>query len=406
MVNNQLLYEATQRLRYETFAKMSAEVNAAADLTRVAQSLASNLKYIVDASACRLLVAYENQVVSIETARAQWQVRAEGVAFTPFEQRVLATGVPIVQTDDQGGVLPLYGKPLAHLCFFPVVMQPGQQLLLIVGCKVPEAYNETDFRFFRLIGQLMLNRITSLLVLQHLEQIVSVRTQELRQANQELNTLFYRLSHNFRRPLTSLMGLFGLIRTITPEPQVHDMLGKCNEVLSGMDAMLRKLSTLSEVEAVEQLRMPLNFYSIVEMLRLHYQPALQDKQIALDVVIEVTQEVHFYAFVVHALLQNLLENAIFFLGQHPSPVRRIGVQIRAHQGELELSVHDNGPGISPAIQEKVFELYYKGDVTSKGEGLGLYVVKKIAERYAGTVALHSPATGGTQVVIRFALPEA
>jgi len=59
-----------------------------------------------------------------------------------------------------------------------------------------------------------------------------------------------------------------------------------------------------------------------------------------------------------------------------------------------IKIKDNGQGIDPTLQEKVFEMYFRGNERSKGNGLGLYIVKKAVEKLNGDVELISSVGGG------------
>jgi signal transduction histidine kinase len=99
----------------------------------------------------------------------------------------------------------------------------------------------------------------------------------------------------------------------------------------------------------------------------------------------------------HRLILNLLENAV----QHtPS-----GTQVRAYtgmqNGEAVLIVADDGPGIPPELEQRVFERFVRGGRDGgRGSGLGLSIVRAVTESHGGSVALERPTGGGTRFVIR------
>jgi signal transduction histidine kinase len=83
---------------------------------------------------------------------------------------------------------------------------------------------------------------------------------------------------------------------------------------------------------------------------------------------------------------NLAENAIFYRS-HRSP--EIHLFFKNHQKFIEITVSDNGVGVSEEMKEKVFDMFYRGSNVSNGSGLGLYVVKKAVEKLKGTIQVES-----------------
>ena len=103
------------------------------------------------------------------------------------------------------------------------------------------------------------------------------------------------------------------------------------------------------------------------------------------------------------LLHNLIDNAIRYC---PSG-SKVCVSCRVDGPGVELCVTDDGPGVPPAERERVFERFHRlEDSRRPGSGLGLSIVRRIAELHGATVTLGEGAAGkGTRVCVRFRLPE-
>jgi signal transduction histidine kinase len=89
--------------------------------------------------------------------------------------------------------------------------------------------------------------------------------------------------------------------------------------------------------------------------------------------------------------QNLVENACKFMGNQPKPRVEIGVERRG--SEMVFFVRDNGAGIEPRYQARVFGLFEKLDPKGEGTGMGLALVKRIVELYKGRIWVESPGLG-------------
>jgi two-component system OmpR family sensor kinase len=100
----------------------------------------------------------------------------------------------------------------------------------------------------------------------------------------------------------------------------------------------------------------------------------------------------------HRLVLNLLENAV----RHTEPGTGVDVAVHSENGRVELTVEDDGPGISPALTSKIFERFFRGAGDRSGSsGLGLAIVRAVAESHGGSVSLEAPIDGrGARFVVR------
>ena len=96
-------------------------------------------------------------------------------------------------------------------------------------------------------------------------------------------------------------------------------------------------------------------------------------------------------------LVNLSQNAV----QHTSPGDAIALGSRAYDGHVSLWVRDSGPGVAESERERIFERFARGDGarTSDGAGLGLSIVRAIAEAHGGRVELDSPVDAGARFTV-------
>jgi signal transduction histidine kinase len=103
-------------------------------------------------------------------------------------------------------------------------------------------------------------------------------------------------------------------------------------------------------------------------------------------------------------VRHLLDNALRYQSTGATP--RIEVAARRRRGEVEVEVRDNGPGIAPEYQQKVFELFERLDSgASEGTGIGLALVKRIVEVHGGRIWVESEG-GGKGSTFRFTVPAA
>jgi signal transduction histidine kinase len=100
------------------------------------------------------------------------------------------------------------------------------------------------------------------------------------------------------------------------------------------------------------------------------------------------------------ILENLLENAVIF---RKTKQANIDIHLEVNQRHVVIQVRDDGTGIMKEYQDKVFEMFFRGSEKSKGNGLGLYLVKKAVQKLQGNISLES--TEGQHTVFTISLPK-
>jgi len=231
-----------------------------------------------------------------------------------------------------------------------------------------------------------------------LEERIEVRTAELRQAYKELDTFFYRSSHDFRRPLTTFMGLAEVAKITVKDTVALELFSKVNETAHNLDKMLMKLQSISDLGVNELLYKEIVIHEVLQREIATFNNQLL--QLNIQVKIEVDETLSFYSYpaLVKIILENLIENAIAFRGFHnPLITFKAYKKIKHHV----LEVIDNGQGIQPELTSKIFEMYFRGSEHSKGNGLGLYIVKKAVDKLKETIKLESEVGKGTKITILF-----
>ena len=103
-------------------------------------------------------------------------------------------------------------------------------------------------------------------------------------------------------------------------------------------------------------------------------------------------------------LQNLVDNAVKFMGDQPNPRVEIGQQGKDDNKNPIFYVRDNGIGIAPENQERVFELFNKLDLEATGTGIGLALVRRVVESHGGKIWVESEGTSKGSTFY-FTIPE-
>lgn len=231
-----------------------------------------------------------------------------------------------------------------------------------------------------------------------LEAKVEDKTSALQRAYKELDTYLYRASHDFRRPLTTFLGLAEVANISVQDKNALELFGKVKETAYNLDKMLLKLQSISDMGSQPMEYGEVFMNKIFSDLIENYQADMNSHRIAIETSVDLKSEFYSYPALVYIMIQNIFENAIHF-SSYEGGVIRLHAFAKAQQVVIE--IEDNGEGIAPDIQEKIFEMYYRGSERSKGNGLGLYIVKKAAAKVECIIDLKSkPGQGSTfQLII-------
>jgi signal transduction histidine kinase len=104
---------------------------------------------------------------------------------------------------------------------------------------------------------------------------------------------------------------------------------------------------------------------------------------------------------IETVLVNLLLNAAD--ATPPEGTVALTMRRRANDGGVDIEVRDTGPGIPPALRERVFEPFFTSKKPGEGTGLGLTVCRTIIDRHGGSIRVDSPPDGGCRFVVTIPL---
>jgi PAS domain S-box-containing protein len=229
-----------------------------------------------------------------------------------------------------------------------------------------------------------------------LERRVQERTRELEAHKEELEAFVYTVSHDLRAPLHKLAMTGGLLTTAIAANQKEDVNWLVEGIETGvrrMDQLIRDLLHLSRAGRTPEDPVRVNLGETVERVIGELEPVIAERGVLVQRA-ESWPEVTYPQTELYQIVLNLLANASRFAGQALNP--QVKVDWTLEDSNIVLYVEDNGPGIPETQRGKVFELFAKLDPSSSGTGVGLAIVKRIAERHGGGVEVDGSPLGGAR----------
>ncbi|MDB6027250.1 MAG: histidine kinase,Response regulator receiver domain proteinhistidine kinase [Verrucomicrobiales bacterium] len=234
-----------------------------------------------------------------------------------------------------------------------------------------------------------------------LEQLASDlarQKNEFELANQDLQMFTYSVAHDLRGPLRMIQG-FSLALMEDYERQLDaegaDLLKRVETGAARMQRLLAELLEYSRVTHAQLPLHPVNLADAIEQSLAAVKPEAEARDARISIKGEPL-EVVANTTVVGQVLTNLLSNAIKFVPRDATP--NIVVTTESKNDFVRVSVRDNGIGIKPEEQKRIFKIFER--VHSKleypGTGLGLAIVQRGTEKMGGVVGVDSkPGYGST-----------
>jgi signal transduction histidine kinase len=237
---------------------------------------------------------------------------------------------------------------------------------------------------------------------------------EIRPLVAALNQLFQRLAtafdnerrftadaaHELRTPLAALKVQAQVARRSQEEAERRQALEKVLEGVERASRLVEQLLTLARVDPEAGLGQgePVNLNELAEEVFAGMAGEAAVKQIELDLTAGGGCLILGRREGLAIMLRNLLDNAIRYTPEKG----RIELTLKQQDEGVVLSLGDSGPGIPEEQRERIFDRFYRlaGQEVS-GSGLGLSIVKRIAELHAASLSLGRSPLGGLEVTLRF-----
>ena len=204
-------------------------------------------------------------------------------------------------------------------------------------------------------------------------------------------------SHELRTPLTSVLANLEVLEE-TLDGEHREAAASALRSSRRMRRLVADLLLLARADAGrEPPRRTIDLSSVVTDAASELEPVAGDHEISISAPAGL--EIDGVQDELHRLVLNLMENAL----RHTDPGTAVEASVERSNGHIVLAVEDDGPGIPAELQDKVFERFFRAHGDRSGSsGLGLSIVRAVAESHQGSVTLEPPLDGrGARFVVRF-----
>ena len=218
---------------------------------------------------------------------------------------------------------------------------------------------------------------------------------EMEAKNTELERFTYTVSHDLKSPLITIRGFMELLEKDAlagDRDRLRSDLARIGEATDKMQRLLNDLLELSRIGRIMNPPQEVPFETIVRDAIELVAGQISARNVIVEVAAGLPTVYGDRARLVE-VVQNLIDNAVKYMGDQPQPRVEIGTRVASPDHQVVFFVRDNGIGIDPQYHERVFGLFNKLDTTSDGTGVGLALVKRIVEVHGGRIWIESDGVG-------------
>ncbi len=260
-----------------------------------------------------------------------------------------------------------------------------------LSARMPDADSKTE------VGRLA----TSLnAMLSRIEEAFAARTE----SENKLRRFVADASHELRTPITAIRGFSELHRqgAVTGEKETSELIGRIENESKRMGSLVEDLLLLARLDQSREMESkPVDINQVVEDAVVSARAAGPGHPVTFE-----TSAAELFTLGdqlrIHQVVANLLSNA----RSHTPVGTAIHVAVKATDNGVEVAVSDQGPGLSQEDQKRIFERFYRADVSRvrKGEdggGLGLSIVDAVMRAHGGSVSVQSELGKGSTFTLHF-----
>jgi PAS domain S-box-containing protein len=272
------------------------------------------------------------------------------------------------------------GKPFRMIHRSDMMYQPDGEYKFIDSNKVLLEHNGD------IIG--VLGTVKDITKLKESEEEFKQQNQALKKLNEELDSLIYRVSHDLRAPIASVLGLINVARMEEDIQKTRAYFDLQEKSLNKLDNFIRDILIYSRNNRQEVEVEEIDFSSLLEQAFCQHSFAEHAHLITKQINIQQTEGFYSDKNRLEVILNNLISNAIRYSATDKQQAS-IHVDVEVYTHAAYIRIQDNGQGIQKEHLGKIFNMFYRASDRAKGSGLGLYLVQETVRVLKGEIRVES-----------------
>ncbi len=223
------------------------------------------------------------------------------------------------------------------------------------------------------------------------------KNERLLRINADLDNFVNVTSHDLLGPLGNIELSIGVMNRVNNiDPKLNKYLDIINDSVKKFRSLITDIATIAKVENDITSDRVLDLNELIDNVEWSLTDKINVSKATIVRQLEVT-EIKFSRKNMRSILYNLISNGIKFRGTE-TPI--VNIKTYIDKGNIVLTVNDNGKGIPKKELNKIFKMYGRVDNEIEGQGVGLYLIKKIIETAKGSIIVESEPDKGTTFTIK------
>ena len=260
--------------------------------------------------------------------------------------------------------------------------------------KKLEAFNENlevavDKRTAQLASEIKIREKT--------EHKIRISNNELRKTNEELDNFVYKVSHDLRAPISSILGLVNIAKN---DQAVENMIACINQIEKSaitQDNFIKDIIELTKNARVKPKRQKIDFEKLVDETFDYLRYSMNSKPAKPKLHLHQDKEFYSDANRMKVIFNNIISNSIKYSDPNHT---EIDIDVEVVNGHAKINIGDKGNGIEKKYQNDVFNMFFRATDQNAGSGLGLYIVKETVHKLKGDVVIESELNKGTTLKMK------
>lgn len=297
------------------------------------------------------------------------------------------------------------GRPLSNISTnikFETIIKDIKQVL-IEGNVITKEIETGDGKWYQIMTMPYLqqtdNKINgAIITFNDITELKKIQNElkSLVRINADLNNFVYTASHDLLAPLGNIelsIGVMNKLKVIDPE--LNKFLGIINTSVKKFRTLINDLSIIAKIESEMMTTEMVDVEEIIKNIEWSLEDKIKRSGTRIISNLNI-KELKFSKKNFRSILFNLISNSIKFRGFEPPVIHIVSTK---EKNNILLSIKDNGIGISKTDSDRIFEMYGRLHRDVEGDGIGLYLAKKIIDAAGGNITVESEPGKGTKFTI-------